>query len=135
MGEHAGRDGSKEVFSSDFALQYALSARGWNIEPWEETAQMDRKKDEPLTGRVDSTFRHYCSCYPGGKPNYNLKLSANDERLVKNARAEHNAANSNCQMCYSLEKYVELWRSAKCTNHLPFEYSEKLLRTHFPARY
>ena len=36
---------------------------------------MDKDKDEPLTGARDASFKHYCSCYPGGKPTYNLKLS------------------------------------------------------------
>lgn len=37
--------------------------------------RMDKDKDEPLTGARDASFKHYCSCYPGGKPTYNLKLS------------------------------------------------------------
>ena len=32
---------TKEIYSSDFAMQFALAARGWHIEPWEETAQME----------------------------------------------------------------------------------------------
>ena len=39
------------------------------------TLRMDKDKDEPLTGARDATFKHYCSCYPGGKPTYNLKLA------------------------------------------------------------
>lgn len=34
----------------------------------------DKDKDIPLTGPKDAAFRHYCSCYPGGKPTYNIKL-------------------------------------------------------------
>ena len=37
--------------------------------------RMDKDKDEPLTGARDASFKHYCSCYPGGKPTYNLKLT------------------------------------------------------------
>ena len=37
LGERA----TKEIYSSDFAMQFALAARGWHIEPWEETAQME----------------------------------------------------------------------------------------------
>ena len=36
---------------------------------------MDKDKDQPLTGARDASFKHYCSCYPGGKPTYNLKLA------------------------------------------------------------
>ena len=36
---------------------------------------MDKHPDEPLTGAKDAAFRHYCSCYPGGKPTYNLKVA------------------------------------------------------------
>ena len=35
---------TKEIYSSDFALQYALAARGWIIMPWEEAAQMHDNK-------------------------------------------------------------------------------------------
>lgn len=35
---------TKEIYSSDFALQYALAARGWTIMPWEEAAQMHNSK-------------------------------------------------------------------------------------------
>ena len=38
-------------------------------------ARMDKHPDEPLTGAKDAAFRHYCSCYPGGKPTYNLKVA------------------------------------------------------------
>lgn len=40
LGERA----TKEVYSSDFAMQFALAARGWHIAPWEETAQMEARK-------------------------------------------------------------------------------------------
>jgi hypothetical protein len=36
---------TKEIYSSDFALQYALAARGWTIMPWEEAAQMHDNKE------------------------------------------------------------------------------------------
>ncbi len=73
--------------------RYAFASRGWKIEPWEDAAQklgllisfnrymlsrMDKDKDVPLTGARDATFKHYCSCYPGGKPTYNLKLAKQD---------------------------------------------------------
>ena len=38
------RSTGEEIYSSDFAMQYALAARGWRIAPWEETAQMDKDK-------------------------------------------------------------------------------------------
>ena len=90
------------VFQKLFCSRYAFAARGWKIEPWDDAAQtlssacesnskrqchlwklcadflsprMDKDKDEPLTGARDASFKHYCSCYPGGKPTYNLKLS------------------------------------------------------------
>ena len=144
LGERA----TKEIYSSDFAMQFALAARGWHIEPWEETAQMeprssfserfflsvlffsslcftkvcspvkvfqlrfptchvktlpwrswnihgevvcvqhgpseDKQKDVPLTGPKDAAFRHYCSCYPGGKPTYNIKLKTLGCKVNKN---------------------------------------------------
>ena len=44
---------------------------------------MDKDKDVPLTGARDATFKHYCSCYPGGKPTYDLKLAKQDSKLFK----------------------------------------------------
>ena len=41
---YLGEKFSKEIYSSDFALQYALAARGWTIMPWEEAAQMHNDK-------------------------------------------------------------------------------------------
>jgi len=126
---------SKEIFSSDFAMQYAFAARGWKIEPWDDAAQMDKDKDEPLTGARDASFKHYCSCYPGGKPTYNLKLSKEDMKLFKEGGYEMTSgpySSSVCQVCYNQTRYVELWGSAKCTNKLPFQLSEKLLQRHHP---
>ena len=40
-----------------------------------DSLRMDKDKDQPLTGARDASFKHYCSCYPGGKPTYNLKLT------------------------------------------------------------
>ena len=42
---YLGEKFSKEIYSSDFALQYALAARGWTIMPWEEAAQMHNDKE------------------------------------------------------------------------------------------
>jgi len=128
IGEHA----SKEMFSSDFAMQYALAARGWTIAPWGETSQMDRKKEEPLTGPTDAAFRHYCSCYPGGKPTYNLQLDPKDARLFKEAPAKYRSLDSVCQLCYNLSRYITLYGSAKCTNSLPFQFSELLMSRYHP---
>lgn len=128
VAEHA----SKEIFSSDFAMQYALAARGWSVHPWEETAQMDRKEDEPLTGPKDAAFRHYCSCYPGGKPTYNLRLARTDEDLVQEAPSTFNSLNFVCQLCYNLSRYTALWGSARCTNRLPFHYSNTLMSRYHP---
>jgi len=132
---YLGDKGSKEIFSSDFAMQYAFAARGWNIEPWIESAQMDKKKDEPLTGAKDSSFRHYCSCYPGGKPTYNLKLDPKDKKLFKESPYEMTSgpySSSVCQVCYNHTQYVKLWGSDRCTNSIPFHLSEKLLKRHHP---
>lgn len=126
---------SKEIFSSDFAMQYAFAARGWRIEPWEETAQMDKHPDEPLTGAKDAAFCHYCSCYPGGKPTYNLKVAKTDERLFKSGGYHMTSgpySSSVCQVCYNSTRYIQLWGSAKCTNTIPFQLSEKLLKRHHP---
>jgi len=127
-----GESVDKEIFSSDFAMQYALAARGWRVGIWEEVAQMDKDKEVPLTGSRDAAFRHYCSCYPGGKPTYNLKLRPEDEDLFAPAPAEYTVPNSNCQLCYNLDRYVENWGSPKCTNRLPFSYSQKLMDTYHP---
>ncbi|CAJ1332328.1 unnamed protein product [Effrenium voratum] len=132
---YLGEKMSKEIFSSDFAMQYAFAARGWSIEPWEDAAQMDKKVDEPLTGAADAAFKHYCSCYPGGKPTYNLKLAKQDEKLFKKGGFEMTAgpySHSVCQVCYNHSRYLELWGSAECTNHIPFQLSEKLLKRHHP---
>lgn len=118
---------SKEIFSSDFAMPYALAARGWTTEPWEDCAQMERDKDQPHTGPKDAAFRHYCGCYPGGKPTYLLQLSREDELLVKHPPERYRILNSNCQVCYNYTKYIQNWGSARCTNSKPFEYSDVLL--------
>lgn len=128
LGERA----TKEIYSSDFAMQFALAARGWHIEPWEETAQMDKHKDIPLTGPKDAAFRHYCSCYPGGKPTYNIKLKKEDQKLALDQPAEYGRVNSVCQLCYNLSRYVSLWGSARCTNEIPFSYSKLLLQRYHP---
>lgn len=129
---YLGDRGTKEIFSSDFAMQFALAARGWRIEPWEETAQMDKDKDVPLTGPADSAFRHYCSCYPGGKPTYNLRMQREDERLVRQGPSKHARLNSVCQLCYSLERYTQNWGSAECTNRISFNYSDLLMSRYHP---
>jgi len=127
-----GERANKEMYSSDFAMQYALAARGWSIHPWEESAQMDRNKDEPLTGPKDSAFRHYCSCYPGGKPTYNLRLDPKDAKLVKPAPRKYGDLGSVCQLCYNLSRYVANWGSTRCTNSIPFKYSDLLMQRYHP---
>lgn len=129
---YVGEQASKEMFSSDFAMQYLLAARAWPVEPWEESAQMDRIKDQPLTGTMSSAFRHYCSCYPGGKPTYNLRMLPEDAALVKEPPAKYNRHNSVCQLCYNLTRYKTLWGSDRCTNKLPFNYSKLLMQRHHP---
>jgi len=128
LGERA----TKEVYSSDFAMQFALAARGWHIAPWEETAQMDKDKDIPLTGPKDAAFRHYCSCYPGGKPTYNIKLKKEDQKLALDQPQEYGKVNSVCQLCYNLSRYISLWGSARCTNEIAFSYSKTLLQRYHP---
>jgi len=122
---------SKEIFSSDFAMQYALAARGWNIEPWDDVVQMNQDRYKPAVGPTDAAFRHYCSCYPGGKPTYNLKLSSKDARLARSAPA-HFKPDSVCQLCYNHSRYVELWGSSDCTNRLPFRFSDLLMERYHP---
>jgi hypothetical protein len=124
--------GTKEIYSSDFAMQFALASRGYVMEPWEETAQMDKHPDNPLTGPADAAFRHYCSCYPGGKPTYNLRLKSEDAGLVRSSPSKYGQLNSVCQLCYSLERYIENWGSARCTNRIPFNYSELLMSRYHP---
>lgn len=127
-----GEQATKEIYSSDFAMQYAFAARGWHIEPWEETAQMDKNKDIPLTGPKDASFRHYCSCYPGGKPTYNIKLKKEDEKLVRQQPEKYQQTNSVCQLCYNRSRYVALWGTTDCTNKLPFQYSTLLMERYHP---
>lgn len=60
--------------SMDFLLSTNLSDAFSNIWPIAVPSTEDKDKDIPLTGPKDAAFRHYCSCYPGGKPTYNIKL-------------------------------------------------------------
>lgn len=122
---------SKDIFSSDFAMPYALAARGYDMAPWEDIAQMDKKKDKPLTGPKDAAFRHYNRGYPGGKPTYNMRMQKEDKHLIASQQAKHGRLNSNCQMCYNLTKYLQDWGSTDCTNHLDFQFSRKLIKMHF----
>ncbi|CAK9064665.1 unnamed protein product [Durusdinium trenchii] len=110
---------SKEIYSSDFAMQFALAARGWTIMPWEESAQMHEDKEVPMSGPKDAAFRHYSG--PVGKPTYELKWKKEDSKLAKERPAKYQGKDPNCQVCYSFQRYVELWGSSKCTNSLPFE--------------
>jgi len=41
-------------------------------------------------------------------------------------------SSSVCQVCYNSTRYLELWGSARCTNEIPFQLSEKLLQRHHP---
>lgn len=123
---------SKEIYSSDFAMQYALAARGWPVHAWHDCAQMDKDKDNPLTGPKDSAFRHYCSCYPGGKPTYRLQVKDEDRSLYKPAPDKYRNLNAVCQVCYNHTRYVELWGSDECTNSHPVTYSDTLLKRHHP---
>eukprot|EP00435_Cladocopium_sp_Y103_P031330 s3229_g7.t3 len=121
---------TKEIYSSDFALQYALAARGWTIMPWEEAAQMHDSKEIPLAGPKDAAFRHYSG--PVGKPTYEMKLRKEDVRLVKDQPAKFRGKDSNCQLCYNLTRYVEIYGSSDCTNEVPFTYSGLLLERYHP---
>uniref|UniRef100_A0A7S2IW21 Uncharacterized protein n=1 Tax=Zooxanthella nutricula TaxID=1333877 RepID=A0A7S2IW21_9DINO len=123
---------TKEVFSSDFAMQYALAARGWHIEAWEDSAQMSRDPDMPSAGPKDAAFRHYCACYPGGKPTYKLHLAREDKALVAEPPKVYSQTNSVCQLCYNHSRYVELWGSSMCTSAIPFSYSALLMKRYHP---
>jgi len=123
---------SKEVFSSDIAMPYLFASRGWDVMPWNDSAQMNRDRDIPSTGPADAAFRHYSSGYPGGKPAYNLKLRPEDSKLFLPALPEHRRHDSVCQLCYSLEEYKKRFGSDDCTNRLPFHYSP-LLKKRYKA--
>lgn len=123
---------TKEIFSSDFAMQYLLTARGYAIEPWNDCAQMERHKEKVHTGAQDAAFRHYCACYPGGKPTYNIQLQPKDRSLFKEPKREYTAKNSNCQICYNSTRYMQTWKTNICTNKFTFKYSKKLLHNYFP---
>lgn len=127
---YLGEKFSKEIYSSDFALQYALAARGWTIMPWEEAAQMHNDKDIPLAGPKDAAFRHYSG--PVGKPTYELKMRKEDQHLVKEQPVQYRGRDPNCQLCYNLDRYVALYGSSRCTSKLPFKYSKLLMERYHP---
>eukprot|EP00913_Durusdinium_trenchii_P029447 g27600.t1 len=121
---------TKEIYSSDFALQYALAARGWTIMPWEEAAQMHNSKEIPMAGPKDATFRHYSG--PVGKPTYELKMRKEDNHLVKDQPAKFRGKDSNCQLCYNLTRYKAMYGSSQCTNEIPFTFSKVLMDRYHP---
>jgi len=122
---------SKNIFSSDFAMPYALALRGWEMHPWQEVAQYEFDKNKPVTGASDAAFRHYNRGFPGGKPAYNLRLQEADKSLVRPMLPKHRQENSVCQMCYTLADYKENWGSDRCTNRYEFNLSEVLIKRHF----
>jgi len=116
-----------KYFSSDFAMPYLLAARGYNMEPWPDVAQMEKDKQIPHTGAADAAFKHYSRGFPGGKPTYRLRTQPGEELLSRAVPARYANKNAyNCQLCYNLSEYIERWGSARCTNRLPFEYSDEL---------
>eukprot|EP00931_Biecheleriopsis_adriatica_P078898 TRINITY_DN52314_c0_g1_i1.p1 TRINITY_DN52314_c0_g1~~TRINITY_DN52314_c0_g1_i1.p1 ORF type:complete len:359 (-),score=57.42 TRINITY_DN52314_c0_g1_i1:30-1106(-) len=122
----------KEIYSSDFALAHAFAARGYTVGPWAETAQMAKKKDKPVAGTLQSAFRHYCSCYPGGKPTHHLKFAEEDRHLQGKPVMEYknNKWDRNCQLCYDSDEYKQAWGSLKCTNphHVHQEWRSSFLQ-------
>ena len=66
---------TKEIYSSDFALQYALAARGWIIMPWEEAAQMhdNKVRNKMVTAtmfvKIDCKGGNAMKCLECGKLN------------------------------------------------------------------
>eukprot|EP00931_Biecheleriopsis_adriatica_P021847 TRINITY_DN14174_c0_g1_i3.p1 TRINITY_DN14174_c0_g1~~TRINITY_DN14174_c0_g1_i3.p1 ORF type:complete len:372 (+),score=39.71 TRINITY_DN14174_c0_g1_i3:81-1196(+) len=109
----------KEVFSSDLALVLVLAAHGYTTGPWADVAQMGDSKDKPVTGSMQSAFRHYCSCYPGGKPNYQLKLLEADRHLAGKEVKKFQGRGVTCQQCYDSDEYKKAWGSLQCTNGQP----------------
>eukprot|EP00931_Biecheleriopsis_adriatica_P021845 TRINITY_DN14174_c0_g1_i1.p1 TRINITY_DN14174_c0_g1~~TRINITY_DN14174_c0_g1_i1.p1 ORF type:complete len:374 (+),score=56.65 TRINITY_DN14174_c0_g1_i1:56-1177(+) len=109
----------KEIFSSDLALVVALAARGYTTGPWADVAQMGDSKDKPVTGSMQSAFRHYCSCYPGGKPNYQLKLLEADRHLAGKEVKKFQGRGVTCQQCYDSDEYKKAWGSLQCTSKQP----------------
>merc|ERR1711957_379511 len=89
-------------------------------------------KTKPIAGAQDAAFRHYCGCYPGGKPTYNLGLQEEDKGLVEEPLPKHNSENSNCQICYDVDRYKKNWGSLQCTNRIPFHYDKKFIKRYFP---
>lgn len=112
------RGTSKEIYSSDLALIYAFAARGYTTGPWEDSAQMGRSKDKPVSGTMESAFRHYCQCYPGNKPTHTFVLTAEEQHLKGKRMQKYrgNKWDSNCQMCYDSDEYKQAYGSLKCTN-------------------
>ncbi|CAE8619760.1 unnamed protein product, partial [Polarella glacialis] len=121
---------TKEIYSSDFAMPYALAARAWTVGPWEESAQMHESKDKPHSGRMDAAFRHYSG--PVGKPTYDIQMTPAHNKLVKEQPAKYRGKDPNCQVCYNLERYIALWGSAECTNRQPVKYSQLLMERYHP---
>merc|ERR1719350_1359508 len=72
---------NKAIYSSDFAMPYVLAARGWDVKPWPEVAQMEQNTTVPWTGAANAAFRHYSRGYPGGKPAYRRGVTKEDEKL------------------------------------------------------
>jgi len=126
---------TKEVYSSDFAMPFALTARGYEMWPWEDAAQMETSTTKPKAGSgpADAAIKHYGGAYPGGKPTYNLRVEPADEKLFKDPLSKHKQFNTNCQVCYNLKTYTERFGSDQCTNHLPFKYS-KVMKQRYPGR-
>lgn len=111
---------SKRVYSSDFMMPVALAARGYTYEPWRDITQFDLRGDieHAVTDQpIEAAFQHYGRGFPGGKPTYNLKDTADTAKLFSPGRWEK-AEQVVCQRCYKFQDYENTYGTQECTNRL-----------------
>jgi hypothetical protein len=65
-----------------------------------------RYTDQPR----EAAIQHYSRGYPGGKPTYNLKLTAEQKGFytIKNWPQAYPSIGENCQGCYNLKECVPI---------------------------
>eukprot|EP00037_Helgoeca_nana_P017264 m.163498 g.163498 ORF g.163498 m.163498 type:complete len:404 (+) comp23911_c1_seq3:255-1466(+) len=126
---------SKRVFSSDFAMPIALAERGYTYAPWAEIRQVEPTEDRMTHQPKEAAIQHYGRGVAGGKPTYNLRLESwQEEALIAEPLAMHRFWGSNCQLCYNLTAYKEVWGSDDCTNRHPYTYAPGVMTDGFSVK-
>jgi len=119
----------KRIFSSDFAMPVLLAERGWTYAPWLEIRQVEPTEDRMVHQPKEAAIQHYGRGVAGGKPTYNMEIvSWQEDALVAPPLEMHKFWNSNCQLCYNLSKYIEVWGSSDCTNPTPYKYAPGVMK-------